>query len=478
MFPKGKACQSAPMKISARSAIRATALSAVVFLAACAVPSERSSSLTLPVSWRNAADFPAASPQGDLSRWWKQFGDARLTRLIGEALAGNRDLASAVSRVREAQARKDAQRASLFPSLDYSGSRNTNTRFDDWTRAGSGTAYSAGLSASWELDFFGKNRNAVVAASADADATRENLHSAQAALASEVALAYLDLRALEERLEVVKESVKTREETTQLASWRAQAGEIDTLELRQAESSLESARSSLSSLEQNIGQARNRLALLCGRNPGDISLGAGEVPVPQRRLAIGIPADTIRQRPDVRAAGYNWVAAIARKRSAETERLPSLRLSGSLGVDTLSSSKLFNPESAAAGLIAGISGPIFDAGRIRANIEIQDAAEEQALLAYESAVLTALSEVEDALIACRKTEERMLTLGRAASAAKDASRLANQKYRAGVIDIITVLDTQRNELALEESLVNVRADRAAAHVQLYKALGGGWSAGS
>ncbi len=434
--------------------------------------------MTLPVSWRNAADFPVASPQGDLSRWWNQFGDARLTRLIGEALAGNRDLASAVSRVREARARKDAQRASLFPALDYSGSRNTSAGFDDWTRTGSGTAYSAGLGASWELDFFGKNRQSVIASSADAEAARENLYTAQASLASETALAYLDLRALEARLEVTRESIKTREETTQLASWRFQAGEIDTLELRQAESSLESARSSLSSLEQSIAQARNRLALLCGRNPGDLSLGGGVVPVPQRRLAIGIPADAIRQRPDVRAAGYNWVASIARKRSAEAERLPSLRLSGSLGVDTLRSSKLFNPESAASGVIAGISGPIFDAGRIRANIEAQDAAEEQALLAYESTVLTALSEVEDALIACRKTEERLATLGRAASAAKDASRLANQKYRAGVIDIITVLDTQRSELALEETLINVRADRAAAHVQLYKALGGGWSAGA
>jgi outer membrane protein TolC len=202
------------------------------------------------------------------------------------------------------------------------------------------------------------------------------------------------------------------------------------------------------------------------------------VPVPQRRLAIGIPADTIRQRPDVRAAGYNWVAAIANTRSAEAEKLPSLRLSGSLGVDTLRSSKLFNPESAAAGIIAGISGPIFDAGRIRANIAAQGEAEEQALLSYETSILTALSEVEDALIACRKTEERMATLQRAASAAKDASRLANQRYRAGVIDIITVLDTQRSDLALEETLINVRADRAAAHVQLYKALGGGWSAGS
>jgi len=466
------------MMIFARPAICAAAAVTVALVPACTAPQAKTPSVTLPVSWRNAADFPTASPQGDLSRWWNQFGDARLIRLIGEALAGNKDIASAVSRVREAQARKDVQRASLFPTLDYSGARSTTAAFDDWTRTGSGTAYSAGLNASWELDFFGKNRQSVLAAGASAEAAKENLYSAQAALASEVALAYLDLRALESRLEVVNQSVKTREETTQLASWRAQAGEIDTLELRQAESSLESARSSLSSLGQNIGQSRNRLALLCGRNPGDVSIGSGSVPVPQRRLAIGIPADTIRQRPDVRAAGYNWVAAIANTRSAQAEKLPSLRLSGSLGVDTLRSSKLFNPESAAAGIIAGISGPIFDAGRIRANIAAQGEAEEQALLSYETSILTALSEVEDALIACRKTEERMATLERAAAAGREASKLATQRYRTGVIDFLTVLDAQRNNLVQEEALINVRADRAAAHVQLYKALGGGWSSGS
>jgi NodT family efflux transporter outer membrane factor (OMF) lipoprotein len=430
------------------------------------------------VSWRNAADFPTAAPSQDLSRWWTQFGDARLTRLIGEALAGNKDLASAMSRVREAQARRDAQKASLFPTLDYSGSRSTTARYDDWTRTGSGTAYSAGLSASWELDFFGKNRQGILAASANAEAAKEDLHSAQAALASEVALAYLDLRAQEQQIVVLRESVKTREETTQLASWRKQAGEIDALELRQAESSLESARASQSTLEQNLAQSRNRLALLCGRVPGDISLGSGGLPTPGSRLAIGIPADTIRQRPDVRGAGYAWVAAIANTRAAELERLPSLRLSGSLGVDTLHASKLFNPESAATGIIAGISGPIFDAGRIRANIVAQGAAEEQSLLAYERTILTALSEVEDALIACRKSEERMVTLEKAAAAGRDASRLATQRYRTGVIDFLTVLDSQRNDLAQEERLISARVDRAASYIQLYKALGGGWSSES
>lgn len=454
------------------------AVGSCALIPACTPPASQSPSVTLPVSWRNAANFPTAAPSQDLSRWWTQFGDARLTRLIGEALAGNKDLASAMSRVREAQARRDAQKASLFPTLDYSGSRSTTARYDDWTRTGSGTAYSAGLNASWELDFFGKNRQGILAASANAEATKEDFHSAQAALASEVALAYLDIRAQEQQIHVLQENLKTREETRQLASWRNQAGEIDTLELRQAESSLESARATQSTLEQNIAQARNRLALLCGRVPGDISLGSGSLLSPGSRLAIGIPADTVRQRPDVRAAGYSWVASIANTRAAELERLPSLRLSGSLGVDTLHSSKLFNPESAATGLIAGISGPIFDAGRIRANIAAQTEAQEQALLGYERSILTALSEVEDALIACSKSEERMVTIEKAAAAGREASKLAAHRYRAGEIDILTVLDSQRNDLAQEERLINARVDRASSYIQLYKALGGGWSSSS
>lgn len=450
----------------------------LVVLPGCRVSPAQGPDVVLPVSWRNAAGFPTALPERDLVNWWSSFGDPQMTRLIREALAGNRDLASAIARVRQAQAQRDAQRASLFPSVDYDGSRSSGKTWIDDGKDRSNTAYSARLSASWELDFFGKNRQAVLAASAEAEAAKENLYSAQASLASEVALAYLDLRSAEDRLAIVKRSLTTREETTQLASWRAQAGEIDQLELRQSESSLETARSQISSQEQNIAQTKNRLALLCGRAPGGVSTGSGAIPSPARRLAVGIPADTIRQRPDVREAGYQWVAAVARTKVAEAEKLPSLRLSGSLGVDSLSSNKLFNPESIATGLVAGISGPIFDAGRIRANIVAQGAVEEQALLSYQSTVLTALSEVEDALIACRRTEERLATLEKASAAAKQASTMSSQKYRAGVIDITTVLDTQRNDLALEESVAAVKADRAAAHIQLYKALGGGWSAGS
>ncbi len=278
---------------------------------------------------------------------------------------------------------------------------------------------------------------------------------------------------------MLRESLKSREETTKLAEWRATAGEIDTLELRQAQTSLQQARAAIPSLEQSSAQSRNRLTLLSGMAPGalDATLAGGGrgVPHPPRRLAVGIPADTIRQRPDVRSAGYRWVAAVARTRSAEADRLPSLRLSGSLGIDSLSASKFFNPQIASANVIAGLTGPIFNAGRIRAQIEAQGAAQEQALQSYQSAVLTALSEVENALISCRRSAERMTALEQAATSAREADKLARLRYGTGDSDMLTVLETQRTSLSIEESLVGIRSEHAAAHIRLYKALGGGWS---
>jgi NodT family efflux transporter outer membrane factor (OMF) lipoprotein len=381
--------------------------------------------------------------------------------------------------VREARALRKAQAATLYPTVDASLSRRAGwTKLDDAPDIDT-RSWSAGLDASWDADLFGANRQSVAAATAAAESAREDYHSAHASLAAETALAYVDLRSAEARLTVLRESVRTREETTKLAEWRAQAGEIDMLELRQAQSSLEQARAALPLLEQSAAQTRNRLSLLSGATPGTLdavlSRGTGNLPNPSRRLAVGIPADTIRQRPDVRSAGYTWVAAVARTRSAQAERLPSLRLAGSLGIDSLSTSKIFNPQSAAASVIASLTGPVFDAGRIRATIEARGAAQEQALLAYQSAVLTALSEVEDALIACRRSAERMATLEKAVAAARDADRLARLRYRTGDTDFLTILETQRTLLAVEEGLVGIRADRAAAYIRLYKALGGGWS---
>ena len=453
---------------------------ALIGLGGCGVNSPLARrQVSLPADWKNAAAFPVASPSRDLSRWWKRFDDPTLSRIISDALENSPDMASASARIRESRARRNAEAASLFPSLGGSTSANSRTSRQDGSASNSNTSYAAGLNAAWELDLFGKNRGAVEAASAQLGAAGENFHSVQAALASEIAIAYTNLRVDEAGLEVLRRTIKTREETNRLASWRTQAGEADSLESSQALSSLEQARAAVPSLEQSTAQARNLLARLAGQTPGSLdgilSSGKKAIPNPSRSLAVGIPADTLRQRPDVRVTGYQLLAAAASSRAADAGRFPSLNLSGSLGLNTLSAGKLFNPENASAGIIAGLTGPIFDAGRIRSNIDAQNAMEEQAFQTYRATILTALSEVEDSLIACRRSAERLEILEKATAAAREAAELAQQRYQAGVTDILTVLDSQRSLLGLEDSLFNVRANRAIAYIQLYKALGGGWS---
>jgi NodT family efflux transporter outer membrane factor (OMF) lipoprotein len=346
----------------------------------------------------------------------------------------------------------------------------------EWLSNSSGRA---ALEASWEVDWFGKNRKLAKSAAATFAATEENLRSVQASLAAEIAIAYTRLRIDEERLFVLRDIVVSREETARLASWRQQVGEADSLESSQASASLEQARAAIPTLEQSIAQGRNQLALLCGREPGafDAALASarGRIPIPARDLAIGIPADTIRQRPDVRESGWKVSAAVAELDASKARRYPSLNLSGSLGINSLAVEKIFRPENTAADLIAGVTGPIFDAGRIRADIEARGAALDRSLQDYRASVLTALSEVEDALIACRRSGERLATLEKAVASARDAATLAQQRYQAGVTDLITVLDAQRTLLGIEDNLLASRAEHIRAYIDLYKALGGGWS---
>ena len=431
-----------------------------------------------PKAWINGAGFPVASPQKDLARWWARFDDPQMSKLISAGLAGNPGIASAIARVREARARRDEATAQLMPSLGGSlrGFGDAERANGEWLSNSSGRA---ALDASWEVDWFGKNRKLAKSAAATFAATEENLRSVQASLAAEIAIAYMRLRIDEERLFVLRDIVVSREETARLASWRQQVGEADSLESSQASASLEQARAAIPTLEQSIAQGRNQLALLCGREPGafDAALasGRGRIPVPARDLAIGIPADTIRQRPDVRESGWKVSSAVAELDASKARRYPSLNLSGTLGINSLAVEKIFRPEKTAADLIVGVTGPIFDAGRIKADIEARGAALDRSLQDYRASVLTALSEVEDALIACRRSGERLATLEKAVASAREAATLAQQRYEAGVTDLITVLDAQRTLLGIEDNLLASRAEHIRAYIDLYKALGGGWS---
>ena len=450
-----------------------------VALGGCAAvgPDYSEPQLAVPAGW-SAGTGTDAMDAVLLARWWHGFGDPVLDRLVADALAANLDLAQARARLREARARRGVAGAALAPSVDasLSGSRSRSSG-----QSGSGSTrelYSAGFDASWELDVFGGVRRSVEAAQADLEASVESLSDTRVSLAAEVALNYIDLRTAEQRLAIAEESIASRGENHQIIRWRQQAGLVSELDLAQATTDLESTRAVLPPLRTAVTEAKNRLAVLLGRNPGELeSLVHADRPIPLAagEIVAAIPADTLRQRPDVRVAERRLAAQTARLGEAEAARYPSLRLSGSLGLEALELDALADRDANTRSLFGGITAPVFNAGRIAANIEIQDALVEQARLAYRAAVLAALEEVENALTAVANTDARRAKLAEAAAAARTTLAIAEYRYASGLADFLSVLDAQRTQLSLDEQLAGSTGELARAQVRLYKALGGGWS---
>jgi NodT family efflux transporter outer membrane factor (OMF) lipoprotein len=415
----------------------------------------------------------------DLGRWWQNLRDPLLTELVTEALQASPDIRTAAARLREARARRGIAAADRYPQLTTSGSASRSRSSEE---AGSGTTtsfFSAGFDASWELDLFGGTRRGVEAAEADLGSAAASLDNARASLAAEVATDYVTVRSLQSRLRIARDNLASQAETLQLTQWRAEAGLVSGQDVDQARSNMEQTRAQIPSLERSLAEAEHALDLLLGKTPGTLHArlsGDGDLPALPERVAIGIPADTLRQRPDIRAAERALAAETARVGVAEAARYPAFTLSGSIGLEALTLGSLGNAGAAASSLAAGITAPLFDGGRLKSAVEQQDAMREQAQVAYEQAILTALKEVENALSALSRTGERSAALATAVEAARSAADMARQRYSAGLIDFQSVLDTERSVRTIEDSLASSRADSVLALIQLYKAVGGGWTA--
>ena len=455
------------------------ALLCAALVSGCAAvgPDYAQPQLPVPAGWTAAADQHPADA-AVLATWWRQFDDPVLDRLIADALAANPGLAEARARLREARARRGAAGAQLAPSVDASLSGSTATGSSQTGSGATRELYRAGFDASWELDVFGGLRRGVEAAQAEMEASVESLRDTRVSLAAEVALNYIDLRTAEERLAIAEASIAARSENHEIIHWRQQAGLVSELDLAQATTDLESTRAVLPPLRTAVIEAKNRLAVLLGRNPGELeSLVHADRPIPlaAAEIVAAIPADTLRQRPDVRVAERRLAAQTARLGEAEAARYPSFRLSGSLGLEALELDALADRDANTRSLFGGITAPVFNAGRIAANIEIQDALVEQARLAYRAAVLAALEEVENALTAVANTDARRAKLAEAAAAARTTLAIAEYRYASGLADFLSVLDAQRTQLSLDEQLAGSTGELARAQIRLYKALGGGWS---
>lgn len=455
------------------------------FLTACATTSSSSFEQKTdfdahtPSAWQNANGTQAALDTEALSQWWQRFGDPQMESLIADALANNTDLRSALSSIRQARAERGLETAGLWPTVSAgvsgSGAHTSDLKNDNSSHSDS---YDASLDASWEVDLFGRQQQYVNAADAELAATTEDYHQAQVSLAAEVAATYLALCSYEAQLDIVQQNVITRESTLEIVQWLESAGEGDALSTQQSIASAEQARAQIPDLEQSIEETRNSLAILTGRTPASLKkqlLLPANFPSAPANIAVGIPAETLRQRPDIRSTENSILAAQSRLTATERSRLPSLNLSGSIGIDALNAGDLIDPQYLIANLAAGLSAPIWDAGRISRNIEVQNEQLQQAYLDYESTVLSALAEVENALSSIEKRNQQLATLQRASAAAQKATELAQLQYEAGEVDLLTVLDAQRTELSLDQSLTTTQAQALNAHVQLYKSLGGGWT---
>jgi NodT family efflux transporter outer membrane factor (OMF) lipoprotein len=408
-----------------------------------------------------------------LAQWWLHFDDPVLAQLVTKALLANISVNTAQAALRQARALRDVAAAGLLPSVGSSASAQRNLTGSN----NSSSSFRAGMDASWEIDVFGANRSALNASEASAQASAASLADVQVSIAAEVALAYISLRSTQSRLSIANANLTSQLETLQLTQWRLQAGLVTSLEAGQALAVAEQTRAQLPTLQTSIAQTRHALAVLTGQPPAALAnLLAADGPLPQagKELALSLPAETLRQRPDVRAAEFQVAGALARVAQADAARAPSFKIGGSLGLSALTLGGLFSAEAIAASLLASVALPIFDGGAGLATVRAQQAAFEQARLAYQTAVLTALKEVEDALVALRGDRERLLHLLQAADAATEAALLARQRYSSGLVDFQTVLETQRTQLNTQDSVAGAQADISADHVRLYKALGGGW----
>ncbi len=425
-----------------------------------------------------SADLSQALTPERLASWWNVFNDPMMTELILESLENNRDLAAARAKVTEARASLGISQANLLPWLDSTNFWNNGRTPVQAGGTGSGAnLYKLGIAASWEIDIFGGPRANVRAQRATLEAQYAALYSTWTSLASEVAMNYISLRTLQERLAIARYNLGLQQDTVDIQQSKVDSGLADSLALKQAQYTMEQTKAGIPSIETSIEQVKNALAILVGEVPGTLEERlTGKQPIPKisGTELIGIPANAIRQRPDIRQAARRLVAQLARKKSAQADLWPKFYLTGSIGTEAGNWGSLFTGPAKLYSFLPQISWPIFHAGAIRNNIKVQGAIAEQLLAAYEQTVLSAVGEVRDSLSANVKEYERNESLKRGVEAAQTALDVANDKYANGLVDFTNVINAQRSLTALSEEYVISEGQISTNAVKLFKALGGGW----
>lgn len=417
-----------------------------------------------------------------LAKWWETLGDETLTELITLSLENNLEIATARSKVTEARAALGISKSAILPWLD-----NTDTLSRSKTGANNSTTgkqvgptdyYSIGIDASWEIDVFGGQSHRIRASKADLQAQYGMLHNTWVSLSSEVALNYISLRTLQNRLRVAETNLALQTETLELLQSQYDSGLNDELALNQAKYTLEQTRSAIPPLRTGIEEILNVLSILVGQVPGSLEEMLGEsrpLPEPEKINLAGIPANALRRRPDIYAAEWQLIAQTERKEAARKDLWPRFFLLGALEfAASTSTGGIFSSSNQNYSFGPQISVPIFHGTEIRNNIKVQTARQEQALAAYEQTVLRAVAEVRDALTAETQERERNASLLRGLQAAIDAYEVAQDQYLNGLTDFSNVINAQRARLQLEEQYAISEGEMLSNIIRIFKALGGGW----
>lgn len=438
-----------------------------------------------PDAWNAAATAGISDGTATLQTWWDEFDDPILSDLIHRSTEGNLSLREALWRVEEARALRGIAGSAGSPQVEFGGQSSRSQASDNGTGASAAppggyeaqTLHDYGIGASWEIDLFGRIQRQVEAADATTQASVEAFRDVMVSLYAEVALSYVNVRSSQERIALAKTNVQAQEETLQLTQDRFASGLVSALDVAQAESNVANTRSLIPQLETVLDQAMNRLAVLLGAWPGslDEELGQpGSIPHEPASVIVSLPADLLRQRPDVRVAERALAAQTARIGVATADLYPSFSLGGFLGLQSTSGGDLFDSGSLTWNVGLPIRWNIFSGGRIRNQIRAEEARTEQALAAYEQTVLSALEESENAMVAYGNEVTRRAHLTDSVTATQRSLDLVMTQYRAGLTDFQNVLDTQRTLLLRQDEQAVAEGTVVSSLITLYRALGGGW----
>jgi multidrug efflux system outer membrane protein len=460
----------------------------LILLVAMAMPIALSGCVTLPEMKQLKADLPASwqdgKPQETVAAdWWKAYNDPALDALMAEALAHNRDLKLAAARIEEVRANLGLADADRYPEVQVGGNVGRNRVTSKGTMpvtSPTNNNFKLNLQAAWEVDLWGRYREASAAARADLLASEFARRGIQSSLTSTVAQSYFSLAALDAGTRLVQDTLANRREAVALQRLRFEGGVASELALRQAEAELASVAISLAQLGQQVRQQELGLAVLLGREPrsimeGTLSRGArlAEITLPPA-VPAGLPSDLLLRRPDLRQAEQKLLSTQARIREAGAAIYPNLSLTANLGTESKALADLFSGPAGFWGLAAGLSQTLFNAGRTEAAIKAADARQDQALIAYEQSLQVAFKEVLDALILHRQARETGEEEVRRLGALKRAAELAELRYQNGVSNYLEVLDARRNLFQAEQGGIEARRMQLAATAYLFMALGGGW----